>query len=481
MDWREVCSKSHNFCLLLFITFSILFSTDVLLSADPATAKEPKPSKSRRKFNQKRYEQRLLKGDFRSRMSAINTIRNGFLDEERATDLLVKTCDQLIENGTADTTMLLIVDTLRYSAPTPNSGEALVRWFDHAIANEAANPEAWQLMAYNALISMRESNHPSVLQRATELLRSEDYRIQMLAADIVGLQQHEPALEILVELVDSQAYSDHYGFRHATLEAISHFSGKKATRILEEQAAELGGQLGFLVGQRVVQRKKIVIETLRSPKQSKTARRKTTATRLASRAKKIEYDYVHGEDNPSPRKKKIRAPSYFYGQPIYANDVVFVIDVSSSMNQRAGTMTRLERAKYEAIRAINNLPEKSNFRVILFSNEVVDMMGTLVPASPANKARYTQRIQQLTSHHMTNLFGGLKTALMDFSEPEVIFLVSDGEPTTGEITNAADILVAMNNLNRFRRATINTISIGRSSPLLQRLSADHAGQFRKVR
>ena len=438
---------------------------------------EARAQRPLRKFDVDRYRQQLLKGGLKSRLAAVNAIRNAYLDNEQATNLLVQACDQLLQQGYPDTSALLIIDTLRHAVPTPEAGEGLLRWFDGAMQYSPDEAETWRLVAFATLVSMRQSNHPPVLERATKLLESSDYQIQMLAADIVGRQQYEPALDVLIRLAESRPFTERYGFRHAMLEALTYYPQQRASATLLQQAEKLGGQLSFLIWQRLSQQPQ---RHALAGGEVQLLDTRTTATDPTTRGAGLrevdEYPYDNTQV-PYPNE----APAYFYGHPIHANDVTFVLDISSSMNQRVRRGTRLDRAKLETMQAIHALPPTGSFQVILFANHVIDMTGGLVAASPANKAHYAQRIHGLRSRRWTNLYGSIKTALMDSNEPEVIFLVSDGEPTVGELRGVDEILHAVNSLNMFRRITINTVAIGHESPLLRELAATNAGDYRRAR
>ena len=62
---------------------------------------------------------------------------------------------------------------------------------------------------------------------------------------------------------------------------------------------------------------------------------------------------------------------------------------------------------------------------------------------------------------------------------EAIFVLSDGLPSAGRVRDPEEILRIVNQANRFRRITINTISVGRSSDLLKALSRQNNGGYRR--
>ena len=117
-------------------------------------------------------------------------------------------------------------------------------------------------------------------------------------------------------------------------------------------------------------------------------------------------------------------PSY-YGLPIYAEKLVYVIDTSGSM-----TGGRLAAAKRELCESIHNLRQNSDFAIVVFNGEVGVWQRHLVPANESNKRAAIAFVQSQMARSSTASFDALEMA---FSfDAEAIFFLSDGEPTTGK-------------------------------------------------
>jgi len=70
---------------------------------------------------------------------------------------------------------------------------------------------------------------------------------------------------------------------------------------------------------------------------------------------------------------------------------------------------------------------------------------------------------------------------MEDPDIDTIYLLTDGIPSSGELTNADDILDAVLRENRIRQVVIHCISIGLNSTLLKDLAAMTDGEYKFVR
>jgi hypothetical protein len=89
-----------------------------------------------------------------------------------------------------------------------------------------------------------------------------------------------------------------------------------------------------------------------------------------------------------------------------AVDAVFVFDTSMSMGARDGAKTRLERARAEAMRIVDQLPAHSTMHVVVCAGGGESLLG---PRSPANLDQARDLIGELaTTDLSTDLFAGVK-------------------------------------------------------------------------
>jgi len=158
--------------------------------------------------------------------------------------------------------------------------------------------------------------------------------------------------------------------------------------------------------------------------------------------------------------------------------MAFVIDISSTMEQRVSlTETRLGRAKRELAAAISRLPPDAYFGIIAFDREVRPHHRALLQATPGNKRFAIHTVGGLQNGTGTNVFDGIKTGLMVGDDIEAVYLLSDGEPSVG-VTDPRTILQTVARENQFRRISINSIAVGRDSPLMRELAKQNRGSYR---
>lgn len=183
-------------------------------------------------------------------------------------------------------------------------------------------------------------------------------------------------------------------------------------------------------------------------------------------------------------RQRTLAPSKYYGIDIFARRLLFVLDRSGSMNTQIYSHTRLQRAKRELINAITGLDEQCEFGILIFDTDVKAWKEALIEATEENKTEAIRYVQKLSAGRSTNTYGALRTSIDFDDQLEAIFVLTDGDPTTGLITNPTTILQDILRRNETRHITINTIAIA-VDPLiegfLRKLTVPSQGEFKSVR
>ena len=191
---------------------------------------------------------------------------------------------------------------------------------------------------------------------------------------------------------------------------------------------------------------------------------------------------------PEPNRVAVQPADYvwdypvptFYNHKVYGTQIVFVIDISTTMRQTVrGGLTRLDQAKIELEGAINRLPPNAMFNVIAFNRYVRPWQPQSVPATPVIKQQAIRSVRTLQAGSGTAIYDGLDAAMQVHANTEAIYLLTDGLPTAGRVVNESEILRLITRENRFRKIAINTISVGRESELLLRLSQQNFGSYRR--
>ena len=201
----------------------------------------------------------------------------------------------------------------------------------------------------------------------------------------------------------------------------------------------------------------------------------------------------------------------FVGIPVEGSRVIFILDLSGSMDwpmdDEGGKVRRLDYAKRELLKAIEALAPDSMFNLITFNGDDQAEMWNkkLVDASKKNKERFKKFVEKLRPLGGTNLWSGMEAALNietlvygNHYETTVdeIFLLSDGAPSVGDVQDPIEILRLVREVNRFKEVRINTVFISSQTPpevraaeqrmslvpkeLMRRLAAENGGKFRDV-
>jgi hypothetical protein len=169
----------------------------------------------------------------------------------------------------------------------------------------------------------------------------------------------------------------------------------------------------------------------------------------------------------------------FYGLSIDSHHTVFVLDVSGSM--QGG---RIRRLRQELTRALQGMTGQDYLNMIFFNSSVWLWKKSLVPMGggrPDYRAEAITKARYLRAGGNTNLYGALTKALSQ-EEADSILLLSDGDPTVGELVDKNAILKAVQKLNRVMQITIHVIAIGDADhPFLRELALSSGGTFRGFR
>ncbi len=180
--------------------------------------------------------------------------------------------------------------------------------------------------------------------------------------------------------------------------------------------------------------------------------------------------------------------SRFFGIRIESNRVIFVLDTSGSMllslygkSYGKRGASRIDIAKQELSQSIKNLDEGALFNVIVFSTGVDRWLKSGIGEStePTRQAALTW-VERLGADGATNVYDALKLAFAD-KDVDTIMLLSDGEPTSGEVIDPHRIREDVAFWNKHRRVKIHTVAIGGNLEVLEWLSIDSGGDHVRMR
>lgn len=137
------------------------------------------------------------------------------------------------------------------------------------------------------------------------------------------------------------------------------------------------------------------------------------------------------------------AAAEVFGVPV-TNDVLFIIDASSSMDEEFGLHSRFGAAINEVIRAIELLPENLRFSVAAIDEGIHWVVGNyqLHAATPENKKILISAIEDLETGKGSNFEISLALPIVYTPRPTQVILISDSSPDDFEHLDEIEALAA---------------------------------------
>ncbi|HVS12131.1 MAG TPA: HEAT repeat domain-containing protein [Planctomycetota bacterium] len=182
------------------------------------------------------------------------------------------------------------------------------------------------------------------------------------------------------------------------------------------------------------------------------------------------------------RLKQTTQSSTFFGIRVISHRVIFILDVSGSMNEltRASFVgkegePRIDIAKRELANTVDALHQDSLFNLIIFSSDVERWIdGGIAQSAKATKDEAKAWVAKLGANGGTNLYGAMQEAFRD-PDVDTIYVLSDGEPSVGLVTDPYQIREEVLRWNEHRGIVIHTIAVGGTLQILEWLAEDSGG------
>ncbi len=220
-------------------------------------------------------------------------------------------------------------------------------------------------------------------------------------------------------------------------------------------------------------------------------------------------------DSRYTRTKKEYAP--FVGIPTRSQRMLFLLDVSNSMvdrlsiesgdparlkdfRERYGDYdTKIDLAREELISTIATLGDHVKFNIVTFHTFVEKWKDTLQQANQGNKNAAMKFLTRLTPDYVngiarqakengrTNTFDALNVAFgvgnsqkpqaskMHSVESDTVFLITDGMPTAGRITDPQELIRYVGAANRRAKMVFHVVTFNHGNESLLKTIAEHSG------
>ncbi len=252
------------------------------------------------------------------------------------------------------------------------------------------------------------------------------------------------------------------------------------------------------------------------------------ATFVLPTAEAIAYLRTKREAATGPAKAKYdkSGPVVYHGLETTSHSIMFVIDVSGSMEAEITekdrfsdgnypSFQRIDIVKTELMRVIERLEPNVNFNIIAFATKVDPWKDKLLPATVLNRSAAKDWVKGLFAiggaskedlavagltgsanleMGKTNTFGALMGALnikagkngprtgaetRDYKvDVDTVFFLSDGRPTVGDFIDPDDILREVKTANELRKVKLHTLAIGEfQKDFMKKLADQNEGTF----
>lgn len=249
----------------------------------------------------------------------------------------------------------------------------------------------------------------------------------------------EAVLRMLLLFSQSQFFDRNFGFRRCVVQGIMQVKDQEALTHLIDLLPRFQGLVQFDVVSHLIA---------------------ATGQNFGDDAAKWKAWWAENRGKGRPPDKSPPPPfgnygkfGEYYGIPICAKRVVFVLDTSLSMRG-----ARIDAAKTELIRAIKELPKEVYFDVIAFDNTARVWQPELVQATEQMKSLAVNVVIEQPLKFKTASYDALEAAFG--LSPEAIYFLSDGAPFGGKIDDPREIIATISSINRVRRVSIHSIGIG---------------------
>lgn len=411
-------------------------------STKPATPKKTTVSKAERDARLKML-QKLQSRDPEAKIAAIRS-----LAEPPAIDAAKRIMKHCFAETRSDVRKA-VAETLGGFRESEEIGKFLLGELKTTTAKSGLDRQALTLVGILAEFQ-QEKLQQQLAQYLDDVLTSPrcDVRLLNTMIDELGLQGDAAAMRILQTLGNSRFWNLQFGFRRAIVQATTLIRDKSAIDFL---IAKLQTTEGLVQHDIVQYLTNVSGERFQDDNQRWSNwwhRNKEGFTFPPLPLPQIAIDD--------------KRPAY-YGIPICAKRIVFVVDTSGSMRG-----DRLSAAKRELAAVIDQLPPEVYFSMIFYNTAVVTWQPQMVPATPEIKQQARSAIYDQQANGNTATFEALEQA---FSlDPEAIYLLSDGAPTLGRVVVPREIIDTVQTNNHTRRVSLHSIGVGISAPGAEVLS-----------
>ncbi len=221
-------------------------------------------------------------------------------------------------------------------------------------------------------------------------------------------------------------------------------------------------------------------------------------------------EWLPRDSADSEDEKRKGGTSAFYGITTLSKRVLFVIDISKSMEEATQAVppttgdpkhpyarptgnARIDVARWQLHRAIHDLPADASFGVAVYSESYALWPETMAVAAPKTKTKAHAFVDAIRVNGTTNICDPLDRAFEAAGAPlsgggatvpggravDTVYLLSDGDPNRGRVSNLSALLDEVLRRNRTAGLVIHAVGIGEvaGSSFLESLAKKNGGRY----
>ena len=339
------------------------------------------------------------------------------------------------------------------------------------------------LLTAQSVLRLAQSPRDDDVQFLVKLTQSPDVVLAFAAAASLGERKDAELLPAIVSLSKRKEFKQSFGLRRCLVDVVAQIPDKGAIEFLISVASDFDGQLRFETVQHLA----------RLTGQNFGGHADQWAKWWKDQSGSFQFEIAlaskpvaskNPETQPVARIPWPEPLPEFFGVPVYAKRVVFVIDRSRSMASSVDGVTRLEEAVKQLEKAVDELDRYAFFNVYAYNSDVLPFMSQLVQAEDDNKRAARNFAMRLTPTKKTACYDALYSGLMADANLEAMYFLSDGEPTIGRIVEMPAIVNSITAQNALQRTSIYTLGIdarGAHEDFLRDLAKRNFGNFVMIR
>ena len=186
----------------------------------------------------------------------------------------------------------------------------------------------------------------------------------------------------------------------------------------------------------------------------------------------------------------------YFGIGVSAKKIMFLVDASMSMQGRQNSggggrggargrggrqkgEQKIDALRRELSRIVEKLPEDTWINIVPFHAKAVPWKKELYQLKGKRRDEALEFIKTFPLALKTNVYDALEFALRD-RHVEAIYVLSDGRPIGGKITDPEDIVRDVTARNRVRGMKIHCISFGAETAFMKDLAKKNDGEYRST-